>query len=493
MIDKYNLQNHEVVVLKALTDKLQHSVSDFEKTLKMDQSAIVRAAMTLKKHGLVSLKETDKTVAKLTPEGSGVIRNGLPEISLVKELAGTPKKIHDVKFKLKNIAIGWAKRKKFIEIDNGLLKVTSSGQKALYDSSDEIAALKAVQEGKSVSRRNIDLLCSRKFITADFKIVRELLITSEGVKAAGKVDAKSEVSRLTPQMIKTGKWKNVDFRKYNVTAPAGMIPVGRRHFVNKAVDYIKHIWLDLGFTEMEGGMVQSSFWDLDTLFIPQDHPARDMQDTFYIRNPAICKLDPKIVKKVKFAHENGGDTGSTGWQAPWSVGIAEQNLLRTHTTVLSAKTIASLKKCDLPAKFFSVGKVFRNESLDWKHLFEFYQVEGIVVDPNANLRNLKGYLKDFFAKMGYPDVRMRPAYFPYTEPSMEVDVWHPVKNQWVEIGGAGIFRPEVTKTLMGIDTPVLAWGLGMGRIIQNFYGFTDIRDLYRNDIKQLRDLKEWLL
>ncbi|MCK5321695.1 MAG: phenylalanine--tRNA ligase subunit alpha [Candidatus Aenigmarchaeota archaeon] len=493
MDDKYNLQSHEVIVLKALIDRAQHTVGDLENSLKMDQSAVVRAAMTLKKHRLISVKEEEKIVANLTADGKKVIDHGLPELNLVKELAGMPKKIADVKLGDKNVAIGWAKRKNLIEIDNGVLKVSRAGEKALHDVDKDVVVIKAISCGKDVERKSVENLRSRKFVTADFKIMRTFLITSSGLKVAKSVEARDEVSRLTPQMIKSGKWKDVELRKYNVLAPAKRLPVGRRHFVNKAVDYIKHIWLDLGFSEMEGDIVQSSFWNLDSLFMPQDHPARDMQDTFYVSDPAKCKLDKNIVKKVKAVHENGGDTGSVGWQTPWSLKVAEQNLLRTHTTVLSTQAIAKMKKSDLPAKFFSVGKVFRNESLDWKHLFEFYQVEGIVVDRDANLKYLKGYLSDFFAKMGYTDVRMRPAHFPYTEPSMEIDAWHPVKKQWVEMGGAGIFRPEVTKTLLGEDIPILAWGLGMGRIIQSYYGFNDIRELYKNDVKTLRELKEWLL
>jgi phenylalanyl-tRNA synthetase alpha chain len=218
-----------------------------------------------------------------------------------------------------------------------------------------------------------------------------------------------------------------------------------------------------------------------------------MQDTFYLGAEAIEKGKlPKIHKAVKETHESGGKTGSLGWQAPWSEEEARKLLLRTHTTVLSAQTLARLQPEDIPAKFFSVGKVFRNEALDWKHLFEFYQVEGIVVDPDATLKHLKGYLRIFFGKMGYPDVRMRPGHFPYTEPSVEVDVLHPIKKEWVELGGAGIFRPEVVVPLLGKDVPVLAWGLGMARIVPGYFGMTDIRDIYRNDLKQLRELKAWM-
>ncbi|MBI2662082.1 phenylalanine--tRNA ligase subunit alpha [Candidatus Woesearchaeota archaeon] len=235
--------------------------------------------------------------------------------------------------------------------------------------------------------------------------------------------------------------------------------------------------------------MQSAFWDLDALFVPQDHPAREMQDTFYLEGKA--KL-PTLWEKIKETHENGGDTKSTGWKYKFSKEEAEKVLLRTHMTVLSARKLAQLKKEDLPVKLFAVNRVFRNEALDWKHLFEFYQVEGIVVDPRANLQHLKGYLREFYLKMGYTDVKMTPSHFPYTEPSLEVSVFHPVKKEWVELGGAGIFRPEVVVPLLGFDCPVLAWGQGMGRIIGEYWKLQDIRDLYKNDLKQLREIKMWM-
>ena len=166
--------------------------------------------------------------------------------------------------------------------------------------------------------------------------------------------------------------------------------------------------------------------------------------------------------------------------------------MRTHTTCLSAQTLASLKEKDLPLKFFAIGKCFRNETLDWKHGFEFNQTEGIVVAENVNFRHLLGYLKIFFKKMGFEKIRMRPSYFPYTEPSVEIDVWHPEKKTWLELGGAGIFRPEVTIPLLGKHIPILAWGPGFDRILMDYYQVKDLRELYKNDINQLRKTKIWM-
>jgi phenylalanyl-tRNA synthetase alpha chain len=201
--------------------------------------------------------------------------------------------------------------------------------------------------------------------------------------------------------------------------------------------------------------------------------------------------DKKVVDAVKKAHETGV-SGSVGWKYNWNPEEAKKNVMRTHTTVLSALTLANLKKTDLPAKFFSVGRCYRNEAVDWSHLFEFNQTEGIVIDPDANFRHLLGYLKQFFSKMGFPKARFRPAYFPYTEPSVEIDVYHPVHKQWIELGGAGMFRPELTVPLLGEDIPVLAWGPGFDRIIMDYFGLKDLRDLYKNDLKQIREMKSWM-
>ena len=162
-------------------------------------------------------------------------------------------------------------------------------------------------------------------------------------------------------------------------------------------------------------------------------------------------------------------------------------LLRTHTTCLSAKTLASLKKEQIPAKFFSVNKVFRNETLDWKHGFEFNQSEGIVIDPNANFTHLIGYLKEFAKKMGYEKVRIQPSYFPYTEPSLEGSIWNEERKEWVEVLAAGIFRPEVTIPLLGTAMPVLAWGPGFDRLMTEAHKIKDLRELYKNDLNYLRE------
>jgi phenylalanyl-tRNA synthetase alpha chain len=228
--------------------------------------------------------------------------------------------------------------------------------------------------------------------------------------------------------------------------------------------------------------VESSFWCFDALFQPQDHPARELADTFYMKNPAKTVLPKKIVPKVRSAHENG-TAGSSGWGYKWSEDVSRRPVLRTHTTAVSARRRSELTP---PAKVFCVDRAFRNETLDYKHLMEFHQVEGIVVSEDVTFNHLLGYLKEFYQRLGFDKVRFRPAYFPYTEMSVEPEVWMPSRKSWIELGGAGMFRPEVTEPL-GIECPVLAWGLGLERPAMLALEMDDMRTFYRNDADWLAD------
>lgn len=486
------------------------SFVDITKATGMKKIEVMRALQWLQNKEVVVLKKTKEEIIQLDKNGVDYLQHGLPERRLLEAVKQKPLSLNKLKSKAKlsneelNISLGILKKKAAITTKKEktlIVGITNAGTKLLIKESLEEKLLKTVKLGKSLSALKLE----EKFAFAELKkrkkIIKvvesktiEVKLTNLGKELAKtKFKAKSITDRLTRAMLKTGSWKGKEFRGYDIQTNVPRIYGGKRHFVNQAVEYVRKIWVELGFKEMTGPLVQTSFWNFDALFTAQDHPVRELQDTYYLKNPAKGSLPPKkLVDAVKRAHEDGGNTGSKGWQYSWDPEDAKKNVLRTHTTTISAKTIASLKKKDLPAKFFCVGKNFRNETTDWSHIFEFYQVEGIVIDPDANFSHLKGYLIEFFKKMGYPKARVRPGYFPYTEPSAEVDVYHPTKKKWIELGGSGIFRPELVIPLLGEDIPVLAWGLGLGRTISEYYKITDIRQLYKNDIKQLREIKTWL-
>jgi phenylalanyl-tRNA synthetase alpha chain len=230
-------------------------------------------------------------------------------------------------------------------------------------------------------------------------------------------------------------------------------------------------------------MVDTAFWVFDALFQPQDHPAREMQDTFYMAVPERGRLPADdVVDRVARTHEDGGDTGSTGWRCKWDRKVAEKLVLRTHTTSATIRALA--QNPNPPRKVFCIGKTFRHENVDQTHLPEFMQIDGVIIDERATFAALLGTLEAFYKKMGASEVRFRPSFFPYTEPSAEVFA-RMGSLGWVEMCGAGVFRPEVTRPL-GCRVPVLAWGGGVERIAMLRFGLQDIRQLYWSDIDWLK-------
>jgi phenylalanyl-tRNA synthetase alpha chain len=297
-------------------------------------------------------------------------------------------------------------------------------------------------------------------------------------------EIREEATQLTHENLKTGSWKSLQYREYDVNAEYPEVYPGKIHPLQRIIEEVRSIFIKLGFTESKGTILESAFWNFDCLFQPQDHAAREMQDTFYIKTPMITKLPgDELVRRVSRVHTDGGDTGSEGWGYTWDEEVARQSVLRTHTTCVSARFLKNNKP---PLKMFSVGRVFRRETITYKHLPEFHQVEGIVAAEDINFQNLLGILKEFYRKLGF-EVRFRPAYFPYTYLSTECEVYLPEKKSWIELGGSGMFRPEVLEPL-GVETPVAAFGLGIERLAMIRLGIKDIRMLYQSDLGWLRNL-----
>lgn len=467
-----------------------------------DKTTILRAISFLESKGLIETQTKNKKIIDLGVLGIQYNKTNLPERVLINFLFDKrTTTLNDLKQNCKlnenelKVAIGTLKKKALINIDNENIKIIASGDEIAKKFLEEELLKTLPKELESLEPQEklaYENLKKRKQII-EIKDKKEILVKLTDLgKEISKQDLSEElIEQLTPKIIKSNYWKGKKFRRYNLESPTPKIYGGKRHFVNQATDYAKQIWLDMGFKEMTGDTVITGFYNFDALFTAQDHPVREMQDTFFLKDITGELPDKTIVEQVLKAHEGKCD-GSLGWCKKWNEEDAKKVLLRTHTTPWSIQTLHDIaKKKEFPAKYFALGKCFRNETVDWSHSIEFNQTEGIVVDKDANFRQLLGYLIQFFNKMGYEKVRIRPAYFPYTEPSLEIDVFHPVHKKWVELGGAGMFRPEVTIPIFGEQIPVLAWGPGFDRIIMEYYNILDLRDMYKNNIKQLREMKFW--
>jgi phenylalanyl-tRNA synthetase alpha chain len=475
MVDLHPL---EIKVLTVLRQIKAGKVDEIAEKLKIEPVSVSRAAHWLQSKGLVDIRQETKKQAKISDRGKKEAGE-LPERALVNLLKKGPKKISEIKDIDMEVALGRAKKKNWISIQKGMLKLIGD-QPELPIERD----LKKLKKG-NVAPKELEAfneLKERGLIEVDEKLQIEVKIKSEGEK----VDLKEKKTELSEDLIRTGAWKKTQFRAYDVKAPVPTIYAARLHPMRMLIEKIRRIFFDMGFEEGVGPFVESAFWDMDVLFVPQDHPAREMQDTFYMKTPAKAKLpdDKPFLKLVKKAQEEGIG-GSKGWGIDFSFDESMRTLLRTHTTAVSARYLYGAKP---PKKVFCIGKVFRNETMDYKHLAELHQVEGIVFDPDVSFRDHQGYLKEFFNRLGFPKVRFRPAYFPYTEMSMECEVWFEPTQTWLEMGGSGIFRPELVEPLTAIDSPVLAWGLGLDRLAMVFYGFDDIRTPFKNQLDWTRSL-----
>ena len=317
--------------------------------------------------------------------------------------------------------------------------------------------------------------------TVVYKLSANAKEITEDLKKAGITG--NEIGSITSKILTEGSWKNASFREYNISVPPARIIPGRTNPYVSFLESVKDKLCSLGFEEFDGPLVETEFWNSDALFMPQFHAARDIHDAYYVKNPTHAKyIEEPYLSNVATAHENGGNTGSRGWNYTFDRDFTRRLILRSQGTALSAHQLAKAK---IPGKYFGIARCFRYDKVDATHLSDFYQTEGIVLGDEVNLKTLLGFLEMFAVEIaGATDVKYVPGYFPFTEPSIEVHIKHPVLG-WFELGGSGIFRPEVTKA-MGIDVPVLAWGIGIDRMALMALGLNDLRELFCTDIEQVR-------
>ncbi|HIG63395.1 MAG: phenylalanine--tRNA ligase subunit alpha [Methanobacteriota archaeon] len=458
----------------------------------LGEQEAVSAASWLRTKELAEIEEVATELVGLNEEGRRYAAKGLPERRAIEWLnehgAATASKLADGPLTADEarIVIGWLKRKQWAWLeksDDGVM-LTPARDDAPEGADEPLLRQLAdgAQPVDSLDPQGLKLLQGRQILERSQQVARTLRITEAGRMALDELSGEELLGEVTPEMLQSGGWREGRFQRYSLETQAEGAAQATLHPLTRFTEEIRGIFLQMGFTEIEGDYVESAFWNMDALFIPQDHPARELQDTLYLDDPKSFLLDDEeAVAAVKAVHETGGDTGSTGWRYDWSREVAQQALLRTHTTVSTIRYLSEHR--EPPVRVFAVGRVFRREALDATHLPEFTQVEGIIMEEEASFGMLIGVLKEFYRRMGFPDVRVRPAYFPYTEPSMEIEV--KFGDRWLELGGSGIFRPEVTAPF-GIDTPVLAWGLGLERLAMLRLGLKDIRMLYQSDLEWLK-------
>ncbi|MBW2989464.1 phenylalanine--tRNA ligase subunit alpha [Candidatus Woesearchaeota archaeon] len=484
------------------------SVMDSAKTLKdisarsgLKEIEAMRGLQWLENKGLVKLGEDVRSIVDLDKNGRRYLKGGLPE----RRFLGAVKKDTPISQILKkgglereevNICIGVLRGKAAITIKKGKelsVSLLPNAQKLLEGESLEEGFLKKnfpleVEGLKEEELFAMESLKKRKgIIKIERKKEKKAELTQLG-KEVISIGVKIEelYDRLTPGMLKDGSWKKKKFRRYDIRANVPKIYGGKRQHYRRFLDGVRDKFVSLGFKEMFGPIVETEFWDMDALFMPQFHSARDIHAAYYVNEPGDDKIDNGLIEKVKSSHEIGKGTISKGWQYKFDQDKTRQRILRTQGTAVSARMLAS-KDIKIPGKYFGIARCFRPDVVDATHSADFNQVEGIVIEDGLDFRHLRGLLKMFAEEFGETDqIKITPAYFPFTEPSAELHAKHPELG-WIELGGSGIFRPELVKPLLGKEVPVLAWGLGIDRLAMFKLGIKDIRELFSYDLRFLRD------
>jgi phenylalanyl-tRNA synthetase alpha chain len=462
-----------------------------------EEVQVMNAASWLRSKGLVKIRE--RLIRLYSLKDPAWAERELPERRALKVLHEAPElDVEELRDRASfteeemPIVLGWLKRKGWASIlkrdGRTIVALRDAGRVALDVLGPDELLIQRLAGGEigeeDTDPQVLSMLKQRREILRERRRVQKTIhLTEEGKRVLEVgVEPVEEVAQLTPELLQTGAWRGKRFRKYDVKAYAPASYAGKKHPLSWYIEKVRRIFLEMGFTEIEGDYVGPAFWSFDALFQPQDHPARDMLDTFYVKDPLEFKLpEAKVVKRVAEMHERGGDIGSTGWRYKWDLEEAKRAVMRPHTTANTIQYLA--EHPEPPQKAFIVGKNFRRDAPDPIRLPEFHQVEGVVMEEGASLAMLIGVIREFYRKMGFEEVRFRPAFFRYTEPSMEPEVYF--DSRWIELGGSGIFRPEVTAPF-GIDTPVLAWGLGLERLVMVLEGISDIRTLIWNDLEWLK-------
>ncbi|MGC8566976.1 MAG: phenylalanine--tRNA ligase subunit alpha [Caldisphaera sp.] len=472
--DKIPVSESEYVLLKKINElKLyEFSLNNVENVLHIDKSKLASLIKLLESKSLVKTYENKITKYILTDKGKENLEKGLPEEKLITLLSNNKNlNVSDIKNLLKDadIALGQARKKGLISINNNIVELKVPLEEAKRTIEETKKSLMYLKFDENLKKE----LISRGLIK---EVIEKEVIVKVDKNSINKVEIL--VSRLNHEILSKGLYKEIKLREYDITADPPKIYPAKKHYFSEFIEELKDIMKELGFKETEGPIIEMELFNFDLLFQPQDHPAREIHDTLWIKEPQKGNIDElmDLVKKVSYVHEKG-------WKYKFNPEISARLILRSQTTSVSIRTL--LTNPQPPIRYFTIGKVYRSDVVDSSHLPEFYQLDGIMGDSNYTFKDLLGFLKEFASRLGL-DIKFKPGYFPFTEPSVEG--YANISGKWIELFGAGLFRPEVL-SMVGVDYPVGAWGMGVERLAMARLNISDIRLLYSQDYNFLREFR----
>lgn len=470
-------------------------VDELAARLGLKREDIMRDIEELKGKGLIEVEREEREVYVLTREGELCLKEGLPEeklLTILRPGEAIPreelvKRGVERGLKHEEIQIGLTQlaAAKALSFSEGVVSLSDPERaRELVDKNRRL--LEAVSRAEKTEDKTLSVLKRRGLVDLRKRVRLRLKPTPLLTDMWGKglVAEAQVITELTPEIIASGSWQTAVFKPFDLSVEPPTIPLGRKHPYLEFLDWLREILVEMGFEEMKGPHVELELWNFDALFQAQDHPAREIHDTYFVKGQLLGEVrDTELLERIARVHENGGGTGSKGWGYKWDPKRALRLILRTQTTAVSARTLYQRGSGEYMC--FSLDRVFRPENLDAKHSMEFYQLEGIIVGRNVTFRNLLGFFNEMAGRLGLGKVKVKPAYFPFTEPSVEGFIKHE-KLGWIEVFPGGMFRPEMLASLGVQGVNVAAWGIGVDRIAMTVLGIDDIRLLFTQDLEYIR-------
>jgi len=490
------LSEKEISLLKIMreigrrvsVEELSLSYRDLLDRYKLDPNGIQAISELLKVKGLLNIYRIKRVILRTTEKGAQNIE-GFPEERLIKYLSntGSSAKIRDLiqifGEDFVSIALGFAKRRGWIDIKEDTIYLVKKGS---LDTHREILKKALYGVDKEEIKVDPDVINEMKRRGLLEELVKEEIIlelTDRGYEIASSDLEKRIVTRLTSDLVSTGLWRNYVFKEYNIEAEPPEIYPGIKHFYRDFIEHIKEVMISLGFNEINDEIIIPELWNFDVLFQAQDHPAREIHDSLILdAKPAKLDIYKDLLYIIKEVHERGFDTGSRGWRYSFDFSKSARLILRSQTTAATIKYLYDHR--DPPQRVFIIGKVFRRDVIDAKHLPEFHQMDGVIMERDMSLKKLMGVLTQISVALGLGKPIFKPGYFPFTEPSLE-GYLKIGDLGYVEIFGSGLFRPEVLR-MIGVKHNVGAWGFGVDRLAMAYFKLNDIRDLYTYSLNKLR-------
>jgi phenylalanyl-tRNA synthetase alpha chain len=454
---------------------------------------VVRGSLQrLRAKHLTVVDELSTERTRLTRRGEEARAAGLPERRMMRAIAESPNRSLDaaevdatgLQGEERSAAIGILRRRRLLE-DGFPFRLRDGASET-----PEMPEERAVREvGDGVEELDPDLvrqLVKRGLVSVDRVSLKRWTPSEEGRRVPTAEDGAELLGPLTPALLASEAWRAGSFRPYDVRAAVPYSGAARPHPYLDWLREFEEILVGLGFSQSEGPLLETEFWNADVLFMPQEHPARSIHDVLSVRGLHGLPPPTELFERVIAVHEGRPIPGEIeplgiGWRYPYDRAMAARPVLRSQTTAVSGRFLA--RHPSPPFRMYCIDRNFRSDAVDATHHVEFGQCEGVLGEDGVNLRHLIGIFRALAEAIGIREIRIRPSYFPFTEPSVEAYVRHP-RLGWIEAMPGGMFRPEVLRPL-GIEVPVAAWGIGITRLAMVSLGISDIRELFQDDLGRL--------